>query len=250
MRFRARISKESILVLQGVISQLHRIGDIAVIFLSAECVRLAVVSESVDNPRCYSELQANVLFEDYRIESQISNTILFEIGIENLSRALSSGKNAANCLIKLVKRGVRPCLSFETQSLEALNLNVTHDIPIRLLPSTDIVYYNPPEVPPPTVSLELPRNKLLRTIIDRMAKFAKYVHITACQMGSLQFQVDHASTIIKTFYGGLVPRYEGNLRVETDANNTANIQLEIKKLSIVLNQVALQWDGGFICKYE
>jgi hypothetical protein len=249
MKFRARLSKENLIVFHGVICQLQRVGQVAAIYLSQDFLRLAVVCDSIDTPRCYSELHASSICTDYRIESLSGNNILFEIGLENFSNALASGRHAMLSMLRLVKRGMRTCLSFETESVEALSLNVTHDIPIRILPTTDIMYYNPPDVPPPSVALELPRStKLLRVLVDKMSKFAKYIHLTASQAGNLTLKIDHASAVLKTYYSGLTPRYEGNLSLEHDRDNKATIKLEGRKLSLILNHTNLLWDGAFLCK--
>lgn len=61
-------------------------------------------------------------------------------------------------------------------------MNIVHDIPIKVLKSSDITYYTQPQVPPPTVALELPRNnKLMRTIVDKMSKISRNVHLSASQ---------------------------------------------------------------------
>ena len=40
----------------------------------------------------------------------------------------------------------------------------------------------PPQVPPPTVALDLPRNnKLMRTIVEKMSKISKNIFLTANQ---------------------------------------------------------------------
>lgn len=81
MKFRARLHKETVVTIQSVTSTLEKIGSTAAIFINQECIRIAVITESADMPKCYSELDPKVLFpDDYRIESQSGNTILFEIG--------------------------------------------------------------------------------------------------------------------------------------------------------------------------
>lgn len=235
MRFRARIDKESLLVLLGVTSTLEKISVTSAIFLNESCIRIAAVTENMDSPRCYSELKVNILFSEYRIESQSSNTILLELNMSHFTRALGSGKNSGICQIKLVKRGLKAFLCFEAKSVEGLSVDITHDIPIRVLKSSDIVYYIPPDVPPPSVSLEIPKHKLMRSIIDRMSRIAKQIDLTANQNGRLIFRVDHGSAIIKTFYNGLQPRFEGNLDPAVDSDNTASVRLDIRKLSLILN---------------
>ena len=125
MKFRARLRKESVLTIHSVTSTLQKIGSTAAIFLNEECIRIAVITDSADTPKCYSELDPKVLFpDDYRIESQSGNTILFEIGLDHLSRALASGKNAAHSQFKLVKRGVTPCLCYEAKDSDSLAVSI------------------------------------------------------------------------------------------------------------------------------
>jgi hypothetical protein len=115
MRFRAKMVKESVMVLHGMLGVLERIGSSMVMYLNEDCVRLSVVTESPDCPRVFSELKQSILFFDYKIESQSSNSILLEIDINLFMRALASGKQAPQCQIKLVKRGSRPFLCFESR---------------------------------------------------------------------------------------------------------------------------------------
>jgi hypothetical protein len=115
MRFKARLMKDNLLVLSSVLSMLERVGTTAVVYLNPENIRLAVVTESPDSPKIFSEFKQENIFFDYRIESQNSNSILFEIEIALLLQALASGKHAPQCLLKLVKRGPKPFLCFESR---------------------------------------------------------------------------------------------------------------------------------------
>ena len=242
MRFKANINNENLGLLFGVISALERIGQTTAMYLDQEFLRLVVITESPDTPKVYAELRADAVFQDYRIESQSDNTIFFEIELDLLSRALSSGKNAPHCYLKLVKRGLRPCLCLETRALE---VDVVHDIPIKIMRASEIVYYRPPEVPPPTVALDLPRGKLMKTIVDRMGKIARRVHIVVEQAGRIVFTVVHSEAIIKTHYAGLQPRFD-TLDRSSDAYNKAAVQLDIRKLSAILNLHSMSWESSSI----
>lgn len=108
---------------------MQKIGSTAAIFLNEECVRIAVITECADSSKCYSELDPKILFpDDYRIESQSCNTILFEIGLDHLSRALASGKNATQSQLKLVKRGATPCLCYEAKDFDSLAVSVGNSL--------------------------------------------------------------------------------------------------------------------------
>lgn len=41
-----------------------------------------------------------------------------------------------------------------------MEVNLLHEIPVRVMRAADIQYYTPPDVPPPRVQLELPYNKV------------------------------------------------------------------------------------------
>ena len=133
MRFKAKISNENVGLLFGVTSALEKIGQTTAMYLDVDCVRLVVITESPDTPKVFAELHKDYIFEDYRIESMSDNCIFFEIELDLLSRALSSGKSAPLCHLKLVKRGTRPCLCLETRASEA---EILHDIPIKIMRSS------------------------------------------------------------------------------------------------------------------
>ena len=147
MRFKGKLSNENLLLLHNVIVQLQKscIGNSAIIYLTKENIQFAVVSSGkVDNTTCCAEILPEALFTSYQIESQTENSILLEIGLENLNRALASGKHSTQCQLKLTKYDDKPYLSFESKSIEALSLNIKHDIPIRMHKPTDIIDYLPP----------------------------------------------------------------------------------------------------------
>ena len=153
MRFKARLMKDNLLIFTSALHMLEKAGTTAVVFLNEENVRLAVVTESPDSPKVFSEFKQENIFFDYRIESQSSNSILIEIEIDLFLQALSSGKHAPQCLLKLVKRGAKPFLCFESrvgvvdlftihkvhhymhcvsQAQETMMVAVLHDIPITV----------------------------------------------------------------------------------------------------------------------
>lgn len=47
----------------------------------------------------------------------------------------------------------------------------------------------------------------MRTIVDRMMKISRHLHIDAEQTGRLVFRVESSSVSVKTYYTGLKPRF-------------------------------------------
>lgn len=251
MKFRAKLTKDNLISLYNVILTFERVAASATIFLDEETVRISLLSESIDAPKCFAEISAHNLFSEYRIESQSANTILFELNLNQLSRALTSGKVASQSQIKLVKRDGRPCLCFETKADESiLSVDVYHDIPLKLMKSTEVIHYMPPQMPAPSVALDLPKSKLMKTVIDKMSKFSKHVQFTASQSGQLVLRADHSSVIINTYYTGLTARYVGELNPDTGANNQVVCKLNLRKLSVVLNMNNLVVDHATLCKFD
>lgn len=115
MRFKARLQRENLLTFHNALSVLDKLGRTIVLYLTEECLRISVVTENPDSPKVFAEINQTSIFFDYRIESQSSNSILLEIDLELLLRALASGKQAPQSQLKLVKRNNRPYLCFESR---------------------------------------------------------------------------------------------------------------------------------------
>ena len=108
----------------------------------------------------------------------------------------------------------------------------------------------PPSVPSPKVALDLPKTKLMKTIIDKLTKITKSIHMSANQSGKLVFIAEHPSgAVIKTFYNSLQPRYIGDLNPENSKDNQVTVKLNLKILSLVLNLNNLPLENASFCKY-
>jgi len=65
------------------------------------------------------------------------------------------------------------------------------------------MYHLPPQMSSPSVALDLPhKTRLMKTIVEKMAKLSKYVNVTASQTGRLVLKAEHSSAVIKTFFNG------------------------------------------------
>jgi hypothetical protein len=157
-----------------------------------------------------------------------------EIELSSLSQALISAKNslAESIQIKLTKKDGRSHIAVVGKGQQVLSYDMLHYIPITLLQPNNINQYLPPDVPPPEVALELP-GKAMRTVIERMGKISKTLTLTAFQSGRLIFSVHQESVSIKTYFGGLIPKW-GMLEQERHYNNRAKILVDIRKFSNVL----------------
>ena len=157
-----------------------------------------------------------------------------EIELSSLAQALTSAKNslAESIQIKLTKKDGRSHIAVVGKGQQVLSYDMLHYISILLLQPSNINQYLPPDVPPPEVALALP-GKSIRNVIDRMGKISKTLSLTAFQSGRLILSVHQESVNIKTYFGGLNPKW-GMLEQERHYNNRAKILVDIRKFSSVL----------------
>ena len=248
MRFRATLERDALLLLLNTVTSMEKISDDAVLYLTAEAVRISPTSPSIDAIRCFCEIQSCQIFSDYRINSNSNDTMLLQLSLSHLSKALNSGKNALVCMLKLVKQDNLPFLRFEAKASGGLTIDIVHDIPIQILKASEIIHYLPPtDIPPPTVALKLSRCKVMKNIIDRMKNFSKSVELVAYQTGRIIFRVN-SSCLINTYINGLQPFF-GTLDEQQDRNNVINVTVDNRKLYTLFNIPQLHSNPSLICKF-
>ena len=113
----------------------------------------------------FATLEPKHVFADFRVESRAGNEIAFTIVLENLVRALHSGRQGGQVVFKLTMKGGQPHLSLETV---ADRIDVCHDIPISLMKIEEMVEHYPPKIDEPDVQIEMAPPETLRHVIGRM----------------------------------------------------------------------------------
>ena len=251
MRFKSRLHKTKLHYLTASISISRAIDSRAAIFLDNEYMRWSLLNTALENkPQTFIELQKDEIFEEYRIESKSNNQILFEIDLNLLDVALRSGKMSHQVDLKLVKRDTIACLCVEIHNIGNI---INHDIPIKVCRADSIHLMAPPQIPSPTVALELPKyGKNLKILADKMSKLSKEITIIGEQNGRLTFNIldGSKSSTISTFFTKVEPRFDtANLNESTDYNNKASVRVELKKLSSVLSYHNVQGYIESACVY-
>ncbi len=89
MRFRASLNRENIIHLFNIASQLEKVGRVAAIYATSTSIKMAVVAENMETPKCYAEIFVQSMFLDYRINSISEDCILFEIGLGRMQCIIS-----------------------------------------------------------------------------------------------------------------------------------------------------------------
>lgn len=246
MRFKARVQAKDLSVLSAVVSSLEKMGHSCLIYLCESAVRFASPRSMPEDVKVFSEIIQDKVFAEYRIESLADNQILFEIGTSNLQKALHSSRGAPMVQIKLAKRAGQPCICLEARTLD---IEFAHEIPVRVMRAQDIQYYMPPDVPTPQVQLELPYGRSMRTVVERLRSMDRYCFVDGKMDGSLVFRVDNDRVAVKTFYGGLIPRFD-SMDEDVDHQNTACVKVETRKLAAALHFAAQPYDTAICCLIE
>ena len=172
------------------------------------------------------------VFDDWRIESQSDNCILIELALPNFLEAMGGAlKASAVVQMKLTKRNGQPVLCVETRFQD--EMDVVHDIKVVVMRASDYEYYRPPDVPQPSVQLELPESRSLKNVVDKLRNISRSVYLKGEMVGNLTIEADTDAVGIRSFFTNLHPRFD-SLDEELCQDNQTTMKVDTKKLSMVL----------------
>jgi hypothetical protein len=77
-----------------------------------------------------------------------------------------------------------------------MEVDLLHEIPVRVMRAADIQYYTPPDVPPPRVQLELPYNRVraIRHSTVKRQSACAHVCVYACADTAVPVMSFHSLT--------------------------------------------------------
>uniref|UniRef100_A0A2A4K3P6 Checkpoint protein n=2 Tax=Heliothis virescens TaxID=7102 RepID=A0A2A4K3P6_HELVI len=227
--------------------------------LSKECVlRLTddqmyfIVSEENSGPSppiLWCEIPQAMFCSEYQMIGldEEHKDIYLALSSGNLARSLVTLKTAKSLKMKLTKKQC-PCLTLEIEMpcvLSQQTRQVTHDIPVTVIPRKLWADFHEPRIPNPDISIELPPLKQLRTTIDRMRTMALEVVIRASAEGRLTLQIKTDMAKVSTRFKGLsVEAFGGPIEhsdSETDTQTNEDMsrisycRVDAKKLSMFLS---------------
>ncbi|CAK4885448.1 unnamed protein product [Aphanomyces euteiches] len=235
MRFRGNLTAASFPILMEVSQFMHRVSSSEMCFVTLNEERMSfALKTSGEDVQTYFHLNVSKLFSDVVIESRANNHIAFALGIANFSRALQSGKEASGVLLRLLKREGRSFLSLRAKTVD---LDIIQNIPIEVVSMTTAENYREPNVPPPTVALEMPSLRSLRTITDRLKVMQKYILLQAGMDGTLRLRVESDAFALQTLYTNLRSRADlvDDENEDMDIPPTSTVRVDAKHISKMLS---------------
>jgi len=252
----------------------------AVLYLDEDYVRISF-RNSDSGITCFVELSQKDLFVEHRIESAAENVIVCQVDLVSFKLALQSvvggggingstnrqnqnnhnnnnnNNNGRNTvfqslqqhevvILKLAKRNRLPCLCLEGRHAQSDSAN--HDveihqaIPVTILRRAEMQNHLPPQINMPQVQLELPADRPIRPLLDKLKVMGQHVFLEGNMKGDLTIRLDHDGASMACFYNNLIPRWpeeeqeNNNPRNILDVNASCLVKVDAHKLS-----TCLQW---------
>jgi hypothetical protein len=255
----------------------------AVLYLDEEYVRISCKT-SESGITCFAELSQKELFVEHRIESAADNVIVCQVDLVSLKLALQSvvgggggvnkqqqkrGSSSSNnntnssnnsnvlnslqqevVILKLAKRNRLPCLCLEGRHAQSdlanHDVEIHQAIPVTILRKAEMQNHLPPQINIPQVQLELPKDRQIRPVIDRLKSMGKHIFLEGNMKGDLTIRLDHDGASMACFYNHLIPRWqeeeeedengESGTTPMPNANASCIVKVDAHKLS-----TCLQW---------
>ena len=259
MRFKAKVLSDQVTLLYSIVNAISKLQDSnkhSILYLDREFVRISCKSES--GITCFMELSKDIFLE-HRIESAAENVIVCQVDLNSLKLALQSvhgqyysrgytQQNKQNqsvlqsvmagqqtVILKLAKRNQMPCLCLDGQDD---SVEIHQAIPVQVLRQSEMQYHLPPQINTPTVQLELPMDRPLKAIVDKLRQMGPHLYLEATMRGDLTVRLDHDGATLACFYSNLVPRWdeEGDQQTQSNPDSHCVLKVDANKLS-----TCLQW---------
>jgi len=273
MRFKAKLLPDQLSLLHAIVAPISKLQDAhrnyAVLYLDEEYIRISF-KNSESGITCFVELSQRDLFVEHRIESAADNVIVCQVDLVSFKLALqsvlggsssryndrrdpNSSSNSGNVLrslqqqqqqevviLKLAKRNGFPCLCLEGRHSQ--DVEIHQAIPVTILRRSEMQNHLPPQINMPQVQLELPPQRPIRPLVDKLKAMGQHVFLEGTMKGDLTIRLDHDGASMACFYNHLVPRWpeedEESSEVQSVPNTktSCTVKVDAHKLA-----ACLQW---------
>lgn len=203
MRFKAvLIDYNCITEFSNIVSTLAKNVKTCVLRLSPDKLCFVISEKGPLSMNLWCELTQSNLFDEYRIDGKgDNNEIYLQLNIDQMSQILKLSHNAQQIKIKLTKKqGAFLSLEVSQPTGSGSTRNISHDIPVSIIPQRLWTEYQEPDMPDIDVSIYLPPLKQLKSLLEKMKTLADYVTISANMNGELQLKIETDIVSVTTFY--------------------------------------------------
>lgn len=241
MQFRALMQDpEYMKEFQNIILTLSKLTKECVIDISQDKIYFIANEESgTTAPLVWVEIETVLYFPEFELKLQDADSrphIMLAIAPSNLSRALTHLRsNARSCKMNLINIQFS-CLRVEIEVPSQTSNNTTktvHDVPVSVIPRSDWAYYQVPEKPQPSLILNVPSNRLMRNIIDKVKNLSPTIIFYATSSGEMNLVAETEMATITTRYKHLEVTKIGSAHTNGSTGQIeASCSVDCKKASM------------------
>lgn len=233
MRFRARAGADQYQLITDVIQAMHRQGEFLCLKFTSRFLHAIVNNSGAGKgsdiiPTFAKFAAADILFFEYLVESRANNEICVECDPLQFLRASRSVKDAPEVVLKLTKKQSTARITIEATMINGVK--VTQDVPVRVLKEDEFQNTNEPIMSPPDIRIMIPKDALsLRSVVDKLKLFGKFVNIKASLNGRLELTSENDAVNINTIYNNLQAkgvRTVNNSNIDNSKNNNNENNME------------------------
>ena len=114
----------------------------------------------------------------------------------------------------------------------------------------DIVNFLPPDIPSPSVQLEIPPQlKAPRQVLERLSRFTRFVFLEGDMKGNLTIEADQDTMKIASCFPSLRPRFEA-MDEEESQGNVCRLKCDSKRVASLLQCQSVPIDTSILCFVE
>ncbi|CDZ97840.1 Checkpoint 9-1-1 complex, HUS1 component [Phaffia rhodozyma] len=269
MRFRAVVSEVSTFV--QIVQSISKLSKKCILKFSADKMHLICHDETEGGVQVWSQVNQDLIFSSYRIESNQANEIHISILIQPLLTVLKSAlalEGKGEVVVKLAKRPVgqptaltgsepgapavmKPMLVWEIGGDSRLNRPppLSHELHIKVLKTPEVEQLKEPLCPEPDIHIVLPPLSSLRTVTDHLSRLSSHVSVSANNLGELKLEAgrdERNGVEVRTSWKGLnVPKVNSDSQSTQDRSQPPpghffNTLVSIKSLLRFLNAHCIQ----------
>jgi len=204
MRFRAKAGCEQFQFLADSFQQFQKLSDKCTVKFTPDYIFVAAneaASGANDGVPAYAKFDQNILFFDYRIEARAENTICLEMQPAHLLRATRALKETPEISLALTKKRGNAKLTLTAK--DTRGVDYIQDIPVTVLPPDEHDRTDEPMLSVPEKIVTFKDPIALKTVVDRMKGFDKFLTVTAFPSERLCLSVGTGIVDVITQFAGL-----------------------------------------------
>ncbi|XP_037942150.1 checkpoint protein HUS1 isoform X2 [Teleopsis dalmanni] len=227
MKFRAMmVDPQYMREFQNIVITLSKLTKECVLNISRNKIYFIANEESgTVAPLVWVEIDASLYFSEYAMEGAKDKyqQIMLAIPAVKLGRALGS--------LRSVEFEVKSHVSDQIRK-------VVHDVPVNVIPRSDWSHYDVPEVPLSKIILNVPSNRLMRGLIDKMKNLSPTIVFHAMSTGELNLIAETEMATVTTRYKDLEVRAIHPSETDKEKEHIeASCSVDCKKTSLLFSSL-------------